>query len=51
MRIELGGHIEPSIAQRAWRAYLTLVGPQNSDFEVAEEAWRFFRTKRAAPRQ
>lgn len=51
MRIEQGGHIEPSIAQRARRAYLTLVGPQNGDFEVAEEAWRFFRDKRAALRQ
>jgi len=39
------GHTEPSIAQRHANAYLLIVGRQNSDFEMAEEIWEFFKTK------
>lgn len=47
LRIDGGGHIEPSITQRARRAYTAIVGAQNGDVEVAEEAWNFFKDKRA----
>ncbi|MBZ5587667.1 MAG: hypothetical protein LAO05_03820 [Acidobacteriia bacterium] len=47
MRIDGGGHIEPSVSQRYGRLYQRLVGRQNYDFESAEEAWHFFRGKRA----
>ena len=50
MRIEGGGHVEPSASQRLGRLYLSFVGPQNADFETAEEAWAFFRPKRAPGR-
>ncbi|MDD5247454.1 MAG: PHB depolymerase family esterase [Rhodocyclaceae bacterium] len=49
VRIDGGGHIEPSIAERYRRAYERLVGWQNHDLEAAEEAWQFFRDKRARP--
>lgn len=42
LRVEGGGHVEPSTSQRIGRLYQRLVGPQNHDLEVAEEAWRFF---------
>ena len=45
IRIEGGGHTEPSISEPYGRIYLGLAGPQNHDFESAEEAWRFFRDK------
>ena len=45
IRIEGGGHVEPSIRQRIGTLYRTVVGAQNGDFEAAEEAWRFFRDK------
>jgi len=48
MRIDGGGHVEPSASKRLGRLYLSFVGPQNGDFETAEEAWAFFKTKRAA---
>lgn len=48
LRIEGGGHIEPSIQQRFARLYTALVGLQNGDVEVAEEAFAFFKDKRAA---
>jgi len=40
-----GGHTEPSIAQRYSNVYLALVGNQNSDIEMAEEVWGFFKDK------
>ena len=49
LRIDNGGHVEPSIAHRIGRIYATLVGPQNGDVESAEEAWAFFKDKRAGP--
>jgi len=48
IRVEGGGHVEPSVAQRYGRLYQGLVGRQSRDLESAEEAWRFFREKRAA---
>ncbi len=45
IRVDGGGHTEPSIDQVYGRIYLGLAGPQNHDFESAEEAWRFFRDK------
>jgi polyhydroxybutyrate depolymerase len=49
--IENGGHVEPSISQKVRPAYELIVGKQNHDFECAEEAWSFFRDKRAAPKR
>jgi polyhydroxybutyrate depolymerase len=48
IRVEHGGHAEPSSAYRMPRVYTMLVGKQNGDFEVADEAWQFFKDKRAA---
>jgi polyhydroxybutyrate depolymerase len=45
MRIQGGGHAEPSISEQnpfTMRRY----GPQSHDFECAEEAWRFFQSAR-----
>jgi polyhydroxybutyrate depolymerase len=47
IRIDGGGHAEPSIDHNYGRIYLGLAGAQNHDFESAEEAWRFFKLKRA----
>lgn len=46
--IHNGGHVEPSMSQRIGALYRTVVGHQNADFEAAEEAWSFFKTKSAA---
>jgi polyhydroxybutyrate depolymerase len=48
IRIENGGHTEPSIRHRLHWMYVALVGAQNGDVETVEEAWRFFKDKRAA---
>ncbi len=45
IKVEGGGHVEPSIRQRIGGLYRSIVGPQNGDFEAAEEAWRFFQPK------
>lgn len=45
IRIDDGGHVEPSITQRYRALYLRIVGHQNGDLEAAEEAWAFFRNK------
>jgi len=50
MRISRGGHVEPSARQRIGRLYQSIVGPQNGDFEAAEEAWAFFRDKTSTER-
>ena len=42
LRIDGGGHVEPSKQQRIHAIYRMLVGPQNHDVETAEEAWTFF---------
>lgn len=44
-KIQNGGHTEPSIQERYSNIFLVLVGNQNSDFEMAEEIWDFFKTK------
>lgn len=45
VRIEGGGHVEPSLAHRYRAVYLHFVGAQSSVFESAEVAWAFFRGK------
>ena len=49
IRIEHGGHTEPSLQKPVQWAIRALLGRQNGDFEMAEEAWSFFRDKRASP--
>ncbi|MFO1340839.1 MAG: PHB depolymerase family esterase [Burkholderiaceae bacterium] len=50
LRIDGGGHIEPSLAEHPHRLYTTVVGPQSTDVEAAEEAFAFFKDKRVAAR-
>ncbi len=45
-----GGHTEPSIRRRMQDLYTAVLGAQNGDVEIAEEAWSFFKDKRAAIR-
>ena len=45
--IDHGGHVEPSRRFHYPALYTRIVGAQNRDFEAAEEAWAFFKTKRA----
>lgn len=40
-----GGHAEPSIAERYTDDFLSTLGNQNSDIEMANEVWNFFKTK------
>ncbi|GLH71924.1 polyhydroxybutyrate depolymerase [Geothrix limicola] len=47
LKVEGGGHCEPSLAHRYGLLYTAVCGKQNGDVESAEEAWRFFRDKRA----
>ena len=49
VRIDGGGHAEPSALKRYPRFVNWLTGRQNGDVETAELAWEFFRTKRASP--
>lgn len=44
-KINNGGHVSPSIAQRYSNAYLTIVGNQNGDIEITDEIWNFFKDK------
>jgi polyhydroxybutyrate depolymerase len=44
--IDGGGHVEPSKRFHYPALYTRLVGLQNRDFEAAEEAWSFFKTKK-----
>lgn len=48
IRIEGGGHAEPSISRRYPGFINRLVGAQNGAFEIAETTWDFFRDKRLA---
>jgi polyhydroxybutyrate depolymerase len=50
VRVDGGGHVEPSVTQGYGAFWLRVVGPQNRDFEAAEEAWAFFRGRRAVRR-
>jgi polyhydroxybutyrate depolymerase len=43
LRIEGGGHAEPSRSQRYGWLYRRIGGRQSGDIESAEEAWRFFK--------
>jgi polyhydroxybutyrate depolymerase len=45
--IEHGGHVEPSLKFHYGVLYSRIVGAQSRDFESAEEAWAFFKTKKA----
>jgi polyhydroxybutyrate depolymerase len=47
IKIEGGGHVEPSKTHNLGPLYLRLVGKQNHDLETAEVAWAFFRDKRS----
>jgi len=47
VRVENGGHVEPSLAFHYGALYSRLVGAQNRDLESAEEAWRFLRRMHA----
>ncbi len=49
LKIDKGGHTQPSIARRLSRLVVMLLGEENGDVEFAEEAWSFFMDKRAAP--
>ena len=42
LRVEGGGHTEPSISQRYGFLYRRIAGLQNGDIEAADEAWSFF---------
>ena len=44
-KIISGGHTEPSISERYGNFYLSLVGNQNGDIEMANEIWDFFKDK------
>ena len=45
LKVNNGGHTEPSISQRYSASFLTLVGNQNADIEMANEIWSFFKNK------
>ncbi|MBI3283561.1 MAG: alpha/beta fold hydrolase [Burkholderiales bacterium] len=47
LKIEHGGHAEPSLRKRYPWLLTRLSGAQNADVEIAEEAWAFFKDKRA----
>ena len=47
IRIDNAGHAEPSRRKRYPQLINWLVGTQNTEFEVADTAWEFFRYKRA----
>ncbi len=50
VRIDGGGHAEPSISQRYPGMMRWFPGAQNGDVEVAELAWQFFSKQRLVPR-
>jgi polyhydroxybutyrate depolymerase len=50
IRIDRGGHAEPSLTRRYPRWINWLTGAQNADFETAELGWAFFKDKRAGLR-
>lgn len=45
IKVEGGGHAEPSRKKRYPGLFNRFPGRQNADFEVAEEAWSFFKDK------
>lgn len=46
MRINGGGHTEPSPSQRYSTMFQLFVGRQNGDFEMADTVWAFFESQR-----
>jgi polyhydroxybutyrate depolymerase len=48
VKIEGGGHAEPSRKKRYPGVLKRFPGRQNADLEIAEEAWSFFKEKRRA---
>jgi polyhydroxybutyrate depolymerase len=46
LRVEGAGHSEPSRLKRYPQMLSAMVGAQNADIEIAEEAWTFFRDQR-----
>jgi polyhydroxybutyrate depolymerase len=48
LKIDGGGHVQPSIRRRVSATVVFLLGNQNGDVEFVDEAWSFFRDKRAA---
>ncbi|MBQ5949231.1 PHB depolymerase family esterase [Massilia sp. ST3] len=46
LKIEGGGHAEPSRKKRYPGMFKRFPGLQNADLEIAEEAWSFFKEKR-----
>jgi polyhydroxybutyrate depolymerase len=44
-KVNNGGHTEPSISERYSSIWLSIVGNQNGDIEMANEVWDFFKTK------
>lgn len=51
LKIEEGGHAEPSGRRRYPGLFSRFPGRQSGDLEIAEEAWRFFKDKRATQEQ
>lgn len=49
IKVTGGGHTEPSLSHHYRSFYTMFVGPQNKDFEMAEEVWAFFKDKRKNP--
>ena len=47
LKIDNGGHAEPSVSKRSGWLMTKFLGPQNGDVELAEEAWEFFKDKRS----
>jgi polyhydroxybutyrate depolymerase len=47
VKVDRAGHTEPSQLKRYPWLLTRLIGAQNADIEVAEEAWAFFKDKRA----
>ena len=45
IKIDGGGHVEPSRRFHYPALYARIVGVQNQDFETVEETWSFFKTK------
>ena len=45
LKLNNGGHTEPSISERYSSIWLSIVGNQNGDIEMANEVWDFFKTK------
>lgn len=50
IRVEGGGHAEPTLNHPYGILYRAFTGKQNHDFESAEEAWSFFKGKRSESR-